>query len=142
MSTLAILVAAVLGLLALLHLYWALGGFWPGTDARTLARTVVGGPLETPMPSAIACAAVAALLALAVLIVLAHAGVIAPPISVAPLRVAMLGIAGVLTARGAFGFLETRLRPVIVGSPYAQLNIALYSPLALALGLATFTVAL
>ena len=142
MSTLALLVAVVLTLLALLHLYWAFGGFWPGHDATSLARTVVGGPLVTPMPTPLACVAVAVALALAVLIVLARGGVFGLPVAAGLLQLGALAVGAVLTLRGAGGFFETRLRPVIVGSPYAQLNVAIYSPLALALGLATLSIAL
>jgi hypothetical protein len=142
MSTLAILLATALTILAALHLYWAFGGFWPGRDAATLARTVVGSPVDGPMPSALACAGVAVVLMLASSIVLVRGGVLALPVPSALVRFAALAVAGVLTVRGVGGFLETRLRPVIIGSPYAQLNVALYSPLALVLGVATFALAL
>jgi hypothetical protein len=111
--------------LALLHLYWAAGGLWPGRDMETLARTVVGGPAGMQMPGPLACVVVAALLGLSAAFVFAA------------VRVPMIGVATVLVARGVYGFFELRYRPVIRGSRYARLNVQLYSPFALALGIMT-----
>jgi hypothetical protein len=142
MDALALTVAAVLFVLALLHVYWAVGGKWPGRDSEELARLVVGGPIGLRMPSAGACLAVALLLVAAAAFVLAAQGILALPLPLALARVATFGVAGVLTARGLAGFFETRLRPVIAGTPYARLNVIAYSPLALALGLAAFALVL
>jgi hypothetical protein len=132
----------VLFVLAVLHLYWAFGGMWPGRDGEELARLVVGGPIGLRMPSAGACVAVAVALFAAAAFVLAAQGLLALPISSAWARIATFGVAGVLTARGLVGFFDTRLRPVIVGTPYARMNVIAYSPLALALGLGTFALVL
>ena len=40
MTILAILLFAALIIIAAIHLYWALGGFWPGHDEVSLARSV------------------------------------------------------------------------------------------------------
>jgi hypothetical protein len=138
MDALALTIAVVLFTLAVLHLYWAFGGMWPGRDGEELARLVVGGPIGLRMPSAAACVAVAVVLFVAAGLVLAAQGLLALPISMAWARVATFGVAGVLSVRGLGGFFETRLRPVILGTPYARLNVIAYSPLSLALGLSAF----
>jgi hypothetical protein len=142
MDSLAFAVAAVLIVLAVLHAYWAAGGSWPGRDGAALAQIVVGGPIGQRMPSHAACAAVAVALIAAAMLVLAAQGAIVLPVSSAIVRIATFGLAAVLTLRGAAGFLEARLRPVIAGTPYARLNTVAYSPLALALGLGTLAVVL
>ena len=39
----SLLAAAILVLIALLHVYWTMGGYFPAKDADSLAQTVVGG---------------------------------------------------------------------------------------------------
>jgi hypothetical protein len=72
-------------------------------------------------------------LLMAAWITLAAQDIVPPIFSGAVNRVAAFALAGVLGLRGAGGFLETRLRPEIQGSPYARLNVQLYSPLCLML---------
>src|SRR3990172_12449393 len=62
-----VMLAVVLGLIALLHVYWALGGGWGFAGAG-------GGP-EKPVPPALLIWIVAALLATAAVVVLGRAGV-------------------------------------------------------------------
>ena len=107
-----------------LHAYWAGGGRWPGHDDASLAAIVVGPP-GTRWPGAAATWAVTGLLATAAGLVAAagtgHGG-----------RVAQLGARGVSTvmlARGAGGLVLSRHR----SHRFAQLDVALYSPLCLAL---------
>ncbi|TGV31263.1 DUF3995 domain-containing protein, partial [bacterium M00.F.Ca.ET.168.01.1.1] len=42
MIILALIISLVLLLITTLHVYWGLGGIWPGTDAKSCARAVVG----------------------------------------------------------------------------------------------------
>jgi hypothetical protein len=133
MTLIAILAAAILFSISVLHFYWAFGGHWPGTDANSLAQTVVGGAGNTPMPSSLACTVVAVGLLMAAWITLAAQDIAPPVFSGAVNRVAAFALATALGLRGAGGFLETRLRPEIQGSPYARLNVRLYSPLCLML---------
>ncbi len=132
-------VVVAMGYLAIagLHAYWALGGFWPGTDRETLHRTVVGGAPGRNSPGPIATWIVAALLVGAALTVLGAAGLLPSPVSRAWLRSAALVGAGVLAVRGLAGFFDTRLRPATVGGDFARLNVRLYSPLCLMLALST-----
>jgi hypothetical protein len=39
----AIAAAVIFVMIAGVHAYWAMGGLWPGTDADSLHRIVVGG---------------------------------------------------------------------------------------------------
>ena len=132
---LALLAAVVLVMISGLHVYWALGGVWPGHDGPSLAQRVFGGPPGTPLPAVGACLAVAALLLLAAWTVIGAAW----PWWMLPAaglwRLGAWGVAGVLALRGGLGFFDTRLRPAIVGSPFVRLNRLVYSPLCLGLGL-------
>lgn len=132
---LAMLLAAPLLLLAALHVYWGLGGFWPGKDPQSLACKVVGGPAGMPPPPAWACYGVAAALALAAGLVLAFVGVLALPLPAAWLRWGMGTLAAVFSLRGVGGYAMERLRPSMAGSPFVRLNKRIYSPLCIVLGL-------
>jgi hypothetical protein len=135
-------VAALLGAIALLHAYWALGGFWPGRDPESLARTVVGGPPGLRFPGPGATWAVVVVLAGAAVTVLAAAGLVALPVPAPWIRTAALAGAAILLVRGLEGFVDTRLRPDTVGSPFARLNRLVYSPLCLLLAALTAVAAL
>ena len=133
-AALGLVGAAGLGVLALLHVSWAAGGRWPGHDEESLARTVVGGPPGMRMPGPAACLAVAAALGVAALALLHCGGWVGPWLPAAWARGLALFSGGVLALRGGVGFLDARLRPATVGTPFARLNVRLYSPLALGLG--------
>jgi hypothetical protein len=136
-AVLALTTALALALIAAIHVYWAAGGTWPGTDDESLALTVVGGRPGMRAPGAVACMAVAVVVVLAGALVLAAAGLVALPLPPSIVEFGGVGVAGVLLVRGSFGFAEARLRPEIRGSRYARLNVIFYSPLCLALGAAT-----
>jgi hypothetical protein len=129
--------AVVLLVLALLHLYWAAGGLWPGSDRASLARTVVGGGERLRFPTRTATVAVAAALSVAALLVATHSGLVALPAAAerwSPYVDALAWcVAAVFLFRGLGGFFEIYLRPSIDGSPYARWNVILYSPLCLGL---------
>lgn len=121
-----------IGAVALLHVYWAVGGHWPGHDLESLARTVVGGPTGMRMPGPLACLIVAALLSVVAFAALVSVGLLEGPGAGARVLTSLGG--GALVLRGVAGFFEVRLRPEIVGTPYAGLNVRVYSPLALSIG--------
>jgi len=138
MATSAATLAAIVFLAtAALHAYWALGGFWPGRDADSLARTVVGGAPGMRGPGAAATWIVVAVLLGATATVLGAAEVVTLPVPAGLVRGAAFTAAGVLLVRGLEGFFDTRLRPDTVGSPFARLNVRVYSPLFLALAALT-----
>lgn len=139
MSTPAVaaVVAAVLALLAALHVFWALGG---RAGAVAVLPEVRGAPAFTP--SAASCWAVAAALALAAYVVLAQGG-LAPrlgPAWVVRVAAVVLGAVFVLRAIGDLrlvGFFKK-----VRGTRFARWDGWLFSPLCLALGLAVSWLAL
>ncbi|PPK94124.1 uncharacterized protein DUF3995 [Kineococcus xinjiangensis] len=121
---------AVLLALAGVHAGWALGWRWPGTDDRSWADRVIGA--DVPPPSAAACWTVAAGLT-------AAAGAVASAASGRggrPARLAGRLVAAAFAARGAAGPVDSLARGL--DSPYRRLDVALYSPLCLAIAAGTF----
>lgn len=133
MTVLAFVLGAALTVIAALHVYWGIGGVWPGTDPKSCARAVAGFKDIDAMPSPFACFAVAAVAGAAALIVLALGGVFASPFDPMPLAGAALFIALALLFRGVLGFTPfwRRLTPEM---PFAKYDLRYYSPLCLALG--------
>ncbi|MBX3577681.1 MAG: DUF3995 domain-containing protein [Rhizobiaceae bacterium] len=126
MTAIAIALAVALGCIALLHVYWGLGGVWPGADAQDCARRVVGVRGVRSMPGTAPSFAVALLLAAAALIALGAAGG-------HPLAVFFALAAGlVFLGRGMAGFTPAwrRLTPEL---PFARYDVRYYSPLCLAI---------
>jgi Protein of unknown function (DUF3995) len=132
-STAAGLVAA-----GAMHAAWGSGMRWPGTDATSLARKVVGG---SAFPSTRDCFAVAGLLGAAASLVMARthpnsaAARIAPD-PIAGLSVSLLG--SVLGARGLLGFLGSATNLVHTTPEFRRLNFSIYSPLCIALAAGAF----
>ncbi|MDQ3162431.1 MAG: DUF3995 domain-containing protein [Actinomycetota bacterium] len=128
-----IVVPIALGMIAAIHAAWALGWRWPGGTDQALAERVVGAGAELPPEPLIW--AVAALLGAAAAVVAA----VGAGRRERFLRVATWSVAGVLIARGALSI------PIdLIGgldSIYTQLDLALYSPLCVALGLGAAAVA-
>ena len=133
MISLALVLAVPLILIAALHVYWGIGGIWPGTDPQSCARAVAGFRGVDAMPSTAACFAVAAVIIVATLVVLALGGVFASPLDRISLAGAAFFIALVFLGRGLMGFMPfwRRLTPEM---PFARLDLRYYSPLCLALG--------
>ncbi|RAZ91480.1 DUF3995 domain-containing protein [Mesorhizobium hawassense] len=134
MTALAIILSFVLLLITSLHVYWGIGGIWPGTDKASCARAVVGFRGVDEMPSAVASFAVAACLVLATLWPLALAGVFATPFPREGLAVTALMIGLVFLGRGIAGFTPW-WRRLASEQPFARLDQRLYSPLCLVIGL-------
>lgn len=137
----ALIAGVIFAAIALLHVYWALGGLWPGHDADSLTRTVVGQVAAKPPgkargPGPALTALVALVLAFAAALVLGVGGWLPLPGPRPPLvTVAGWALAAGFLLRGLGGFFEIYLRPSIVGTPYCYWNRVLYSPLALTLSL-------
>ncbi len=134
MTALALILSFVLLLITALHVYWGIGGIWPGKDQASCARAVVGFRGVDEMPSAGASFAVAACLALATLWPLALEGVFASPFPREGLATTALLIGLVFIGRGVAGFTPwwRRLAPE---QPFARLDRLYYSPLCLLIGL-------
>ncbi|MET9435778.1 DUF3995 domain-containing protein [Streptomyces sp. NPDC006551] len=122
--------AVGLGAAGALHGIWTFSP-WPLTSRAEFARTVVG-VAEADLPSPELTAAVAVALGAASYAVAAQASLV-PRVGSGPLvRRGVWGVAGVLLLRGAAGLVSSGLtsRP----SDFTRWDVALYSPLSLALG--------
>lgn len=129
MTLLAAILASVLIGLALLHLGWAIGFWWPIRDEAALARAVLGTPDARAMPGAIPCALVAvALMVCAIL--LFDTGF--------PLRDLLIPlIAAVFVLRGGAAYLPV-WRKRLPTQPFATYDTRYYGPLCLGIGAGFF----
>lgn len=134
MIPLAFLLSFVLLLVTALHVYWGIGGIWPGRDPRSCARAVVGFRGVNEMPTPFASFAVAACLGLMTLWPLALIGLFASPFPREGLAATSMLIGLVFLGRGLVGFTPwwRRLTPE---QPFARLDVRYYSPLCLLIGL-------
>ena len=128
---LALLLAAALFALAGIHIYWGLGGRWPGHDETSMVEHVVGRTRGMRAPGLVASAAVALGLAVGGALVLAS-------LTTTPwdgwLKAARWVLFVVFAGRG----LATYAPPVFryaEGTPFATLNRRAYGPLCLAIAL-------
>ena len=133
MTMIALILAIILWALAALHVYWGVGGVWPGTDVRSCARAIAGFRGIEAMPSMQAASAVAAALGFAGLLAFRLAGHGA---GLLPANLALLGgtlAIVVFAGRGLAGYLPAwrRLTPEM---PFARYDVRYYSPLCLVLG--------
>ncbi|MFH9067535.1 DUF3995 domain-containing protein [Streptomyces coeruleorubidus] len=122
--------AVGLGAVGALHGIWTFSP-WPLANRAEFARTVVG-VAEADLPTPELTAAVAAALGAASYVIAARADLVP---QVGPRRVVrpgVWGVAGVLLLRGAGGLLSS----VLTGrsTDFTRWDLALYSPLCLALG--------
>jgi hypothetical protein len=129
----SVVVPAALAAIAAIHAAWALGWRWPGGSDEALAERVVGAGAQLPPVPAVW--AVAALLGAAATLVAAVGAGRRERL----LRAATWTVAGVLTARGVL-FIPVDLISGL-DAIYPRLDLALYSPLSIALGLGTAVVA-
>lgn len=131
--TVGLAIALVLAGIAVLHVYWGIGGRWPGTDEETCAKAVVGSRGVKNMPPPAAAFAVAIALLAAAWIALALGGFVSWPLSASLLALAGLAAGMVFLARGLAGFTPPwrRLAPEL---PFARNDVRYFSPLCLLLG--------
>jgi len=123
--SLGVAVPAALTGIAAVHAAWALGWRWPGGSDQAFAERVIG---SGEVPPEWATWAVAGLLAAAAGMVRATA----TGSGSALLRAGSWTVAGVLLARGAGGLAASTAGGL--EGVYARLDVAVYSPLCLALG--------
>lgn len=133
MIVLAFALSTVLLLVTAAHVYWGIGGIWPGHDQASCARAVVGFRGVQVMPSPLACFSVAACLALATLWPVALEGAFATPFDKVGLATVAFMLGLVFLGRGVAGFTPwwRRLAPE---EPFARLDKRYYSPLSLLIG--------
>ena len=121
----ALLLTGVLGALALLHLAWAVGFWWPIRDEAALARATVGTRDVTKMPGPLPCALVA--VALGFVASLPHTP------GFPGQRLWMAAAALIFAARGLAAYAPV-WRRMVPQQPFATLDRQIYGPLCLALG--------
>lgn len=119
---------------ALVHLYWAFGGSWPGHDETSLARAVVGTKGLDQMPSRPLTMLVACLIFVAGSTPFLKTGLVATPLPAWLVTVCILGLAAIFTLRGALTYTPIA-RKMNFEEPFQHLNKIYYSPLCLLLGM-------
>jgi hypothetical protein len=128
----ATLLAIVLGLIALLHASWALGGLWPGkSEADLIAKAIGDG--RRHMPGRAITWFVACLIGIAAIWPLLLS---ARPARLLPswlVTTAGLAMAVIFLARGAAGYVPA-WRRLHSAEPFARLDRSYYSPLCLVIG--------
>ena len=136
MVALALLVAAVVGALCVLHLYWGLGGRWGHTAA--LPERDHAPAFE---PGAVATLLVAALLAMAALVILGRVGIgpLAGGSRLTRIAARVVALAFLLRAVGDFRLVGLFRR--VRDTRFARLDRVLYTPTSLALGIAAAIIA-
>lgn len=131
-SLLAAGLATVLVALALLHLYWMVRGVGTGTAVPT--RTD-GTPLFRP--GRVASLTVALALGAAALLVLLRARLIDLGLPLVMVRLGTWGVAVAFAARTVGDFHFVGLFKSVRGTPFARWDDRLFTPLCLAIALAT-----
>jgi len=120
----------LLGAIALLHAYWALGGFWPGRDEAELIAKVAGAARATRMPSQAITWIVAGAIAVSALVPLLLSGVIRASLPRAAIAALGAIIGFVFLARGIAGYLPA-WRRMYPREPFATRDVRYFSPLCL-----------
>lgn len=121
--------------LSALHMYWGLGGVWPGHDGPSAVSYIIGHTRTGRMPGPFLAGQVAiALLVVALLI--AWRAAILPTFGVPTvlLAIAFWGAVSVFLARGIAGY--TSIFDYASDTPFYNLNRWFYSPLCLAIAAA------
>lgn len=124
----------ILVALAALHFYWGFGGFWPGTDSRSLSERVAGTSRNVAS-SFTSCALVATALLAAAAIVFAGQGSLQYGL---PELIVYGGYAALILVFGLRG-LAPYLTPAFNyarGTPFFDLNRRYYAPLCLVIAAA------
>ncbi|MFE6127434.1 DUF3995 domain-containing protein [Streptomyces sp. NPDC056437] len=128
----AVLVASVLTVDALFHLYWATGETWPAAGEGSLSRAVLG--TDVPFTPPVLLPLVALLLTAAALVV-AHSRRPGHPL----LRLGTLAVAAGLSLRALAGIYWLFAKET--GTAFHWLNLVLYTPLCALLAWAALRVA-
>lgn len=135
-SPLSVALIAIFLALAALHLYWGVGGRWPGRDEDSL-RLMVAGVKQGRMYGFLPCAMVAMALSAAAAIVTARNSAIMDG------EFAWVVVAGYSVLIAVFGLrgIAPYVSPVFEyarGTPFFALNRLYYAPLCLLIAAALF----
>jgi len=132
MNLLAIGLSTVLGLIAGVHLFWAVGGTWPFKNELSLARAVVGTIGIGKMPNRGLSALVGLIIAGAAIWPLMWRALIPYLVPQGAVWAGMFGLTLAFFVRGVAGFLPFMMKRQSE-QPFARLNKSIYSPLCLVL---------
>ncbi|MFL5298053.1 MAG: DUF3995 domain-containing protein [Phenylobacterium sp.] len=121
---------AVLTAIGGLHLAWAFGLVWPGTDGASLAATVVGTRGAGMPGKAPTVLVAAAILTGALVVYVVSARVLPAGFAATAGMAAYLGLTAVFLLRGLSVFAPPIWR-YAEGTPFHRLNQIVYSPLCL-----------
>lgn len=133
-ALLAIPVFSILTVTGLLHLYWGLGGLWPGSDERSLSRSVVGARGMNGMPPRWVTLAVSLGILLAGAWPLFWTGLIALSLPSWIVTAGMIVLTMVFLIRGIAGYVPA-FRRIYCEQPFAGLDRRYFSPLIIFIGL-------
>ncbi|MCU9849126.1 DUF3995 domain-containing protein [Defluviimonas sp. WL0024] len=125
MTLLVLALTTILMLLAVLHIAWGIGFWFPLRDEAALARAVIGTPGRQDMPGAVACSLGASALMAAASFLWWAPGL--------PRDFALALTGAILAGRGVAAWLPAWRRRY-PEEPFATLDRRLFGPLCLALG--------
>ena len=123
----------VLTIVALVHLFWAFGGKWPGKDDASLAKAVVGTNGVTTMPPRWMTFVVAILIVLAALWPFGWLHWKETPLPKWMWSLGMIGLTFIFVARGIASYVPV-FRAQAGEQPFARYDQMFYAPLCLVLG--------
>jgi len=115
---------------AVLHLHWVFGGYWPAANRAALPQTVVGSQDITRMPPAWLTVIVALLIFAAGMLPMLW---VFHPLMPRLLWLAMTIMTAIFTLRGIASF-TPYWRKMQAGEPFATLDRKYFGPLCLTLG--------
>lgn len=133
MANLVFILTPILGVVAVLHVLWGIGFWFPIRDEERLVRCVVGAAGATRMPGPIPCALVAAAVTVVMFALLASPNWA---------RTFVLWLSGIVfLARGVLAWVPM-WRKMTPQEPFATLDRTLYGPMCLFLGAGILAVVL
>lgn len=132
-TVIGLFLSTMLTAIGFIHVFWALGGVWPGTDERSLARSVVGTSDIEHMPPPGLTLVVAALLFGAALVPLSWLNIVLGFVPTRLTETALIALALLFAVRGIIGY-TAWFRTSNNEEPFATFDKRFYSPLCLILG--------
>jgi hypothetical protein len=135
-KTLGILLAVIFAAIALLHIYWALGG---STSTISAVPTVEGRQAFTP--STFGTLMVAAAFVLAIIVIVGQIGFLGQLLPHWIFRIGTFGISALFLLRAIGEFKLVGFFKSVTGTPFAAMDTWVFSPLCLAIAVMAFVVA-
>jgi Protein of unknown function (DUF3995) len=135
-KVLGILLTAIFAAIALLHIYWALGG---STSNISAVPTVEGKQAFTP--STFGTLMVAAAFVMAIFVVLGQFGFLGALVPHWIFRTGLFTISVIFLLRAIGEFKLVGFFKSVTGTPFAAMDTGVFSPLCLAIAVMAFVVA-